>query len=338
MARVRFAWLAGLLMVGACTTEADLDRSAAEPRNPDPYRAELQDAYLLLAKREFERFDFVDADAYLRRADAAAGDAPVGIADIYDYRIHWRRLAIARDARDRLKRLYDGGRLRAPRPVARAQAMFECLLEELEEGHQTGDITWCREQFEAAVTAARQDAGLDADWGIVLAAEDGHVGAIALTGDDGAARVLDSPDAAGFVHAAGDARAAPLSGMERGRIDEEAMRDLPSAPTRYVVYFGSASTEPDAAADKVLAAVVADAAARPAPDIELVGHADKAAGDAVNQALSLARARTVRDRLLALGAPADAFLIYASGESAPAVDTPDGAAEARNRRVEIVVR
>ena len=57
-----------------------------------------------------------------------------------------------------------------------------------------------------------------------------------------------------------------------------------------------------------------------------------------NLQLSIRRAAAIRAALAALDVPEDAFLVYARGEGAPVVATPDGVAERRNRRVEITVR
>ena len=113
-------------------------------------------------------------------------------------------------------------------------------------------------------------------------------------------------------------------------------REDPAA--EFVVYFALGSSVLEAEALETLEQVAADAQDRPAPDIELLGFADRAGDDQTNLALSGARIEAVRQALLALGAPEDAFLVYARGEAAPAVNTADGVAERRNRRVEITVR
>jgi outer membrane protein OmpA-like peptidoglycan-associated protein len=54
--------------------------------------------------------------------------------------------------------------------------------------------------------------------------------------------------------------------------------------------------------------------------------------------LSLRRAESVRDWLVASGVPRDAISAVGRGEIDPVVPTGDGVAEARNRRVELTVR
>jgi len=69
--------------------------------------------------------------------------------------------------------------------------------------------------------------------------------------------------------------------------------------------------------------------------LRLIGHADRAGSAADNLRLSRRRAEAVRDYLAAHGVPLGAIDVAAAGEAAPTVATPDGAAEPRNRFVEV---
>jgi OOP family OmpA-OmpF porin len=55
-------------------------------------------------------------------------------------------------------------------------------------------------------------------------------------------------------------------------------------------------------------------------------------------ALSLRRADTVREALIAGGIDANTITVAGRGESEPAVPTADGVREQANRRVEIVIQ
>ncbi len=77
----------------------------------------------------------------------------------------------------------------------------------------------------------------------------------------------------------------------------------------------------------------------PAPQLMVVGHTDRAGTDQANDALSLKRAQTVAQYLVALGGiTADRIEVAGRGEREPLVPTEDGVAEAANRRVEITLR
>ncbi|WP_237726132.1 OmpA family protein [Variovorax sp. CF313] len=83
--------------------------------------------------------------------------------------------------------------------------------------------------------------------------------------------------------------------------------------------------------------------ARPVDSIRVTGHTDRLGSNSYNQALSLARASTVRDYLVQAGVPAQAVQVQGKGESEPKVQcTQTRRADlidclAPNRRVEIEV-
>ena len=74
------------------------------------------------------------------------------------------------------------------------------------------------------------------------------------------------------------------------------------------------------------------------PDVLVIGHTDKVGNDAVNDALSRQRADVVRKALVARGVAPENIVVIGRGKRDPIVPTADGVAEARNRRVEILVR
>lgn len=75
----------------------------------------------------------------------------------------------------------------------------------------------------------------------------------------------------------------------------------------------------------------------PGLSIEVGGHTDSVGSDTANQALSEARARTVRDYLVDAGADADRIFAVGYGETMPEVpdDTPEN--RQRNRRIEFTI-
>ena len=77
---------------------------------------------------------------------------------------------------------------------------------------------------------------------------------------------------------------------------------------------------------------------RPAPDVSIIGHTDRAGDDAINEALALERANTVNGLLGDVLQPALEVTIDSHGERNPLVPTDDGIEEARNRRVEVTIR
>lgn len=72
--------------------------------------------------------------------------------------------------------------------------------------------------------------------------------------------------------------------------------------------------------------------------VSIVGHTDSSGSDAINDPLSLERARTVRDYLEDRGVPASRMMIEGRGSRQPMADNGSDAGRAMNRRVEIFLR
>lgn len=105
----------------------------------------------------------------------------------------------------------------------------------------------------------------------------------------------------------------------------------------YIVFFESGSAQLTSATNAVLDNAVTQWRQVPLREVILHGHADRSGDNSANLALSLRRAEAVRNGLIERGLPSGIIRMEAHGEDQPLVDTPDGAAEAQNRRVEIVI-
>jgi OOP family OmpA-OmpF porin len=109
-------------------------------------------------------------------------------------------------------------------------------------------------------------------------------------------------------------------------------------PNQYVVLFDFDKSNINKAGKAVIEQVLADAAKMGAVSISATGHADRAGPEDYNMALSLRRADSVREALIAGGVAADKITVAGRGESEPAVPTPDGVKEQANRRVVIILQ
>jgi outer membrane protein OmpA-like peptidoglycan-associated protein len=72
--------------------------------------------------------------------------------------------------------------------------------------------------------------------------------------------------------------------------------------------------------------------------VRVVGHTDNTGGDAVNDPLSVSRARSVREYLSARGVSSQRVEISGEGSRQPIADNSSADGRARNRRVEIFLR
>ncbi|HEY3564779.1 MAG TPA: OmpA family protein [Casimicrobiaceae bacterium] len=112
----------------------------------------------------------------------------------------------------------------------------------------------------------------------------------------------------------------------------------PARATHFTLNFVEGSDELTADSQHTLDAMFADVAKRPVPDIVVIGHTDAVGSDDYNDQLALKRAQAVRTMLSTRGIPEQDIVAIGRGKRELLVPTPDGVAEPRNRRVEIVVR
>jgi outer membrane protein OmpA-like peptidoglycan-associated protein len=113
---------------------------------------------------------------------------------------------------------------------------------------------------------------------------------------------------------------------------------LPPAPPRqFVVYFEFDKSDLTPEGAKVVLDAAATYKQTGSARIAVTGYTDLAGTQRYNLALSKRRADTVRSALVRQGVPDGAIAEAWRGKENPAVPTPDGVREPRNRRVEIVL-
>ena len=118
----------------------------------------------------------------------------------------------------------------------------------------------------------------------------------------------------------------------------EALAAQPARAARFTLYFNEASDDLTEASRETLEQMFADLAQRPVRDVVIVGHTDAVGSDQYNDALAKRRADAVKGMLVARGLADVDIVAVGRGKRELLVPTPDGVAEPRNRRVEIVVR
>jgi outer membrane protein OmpA-like peptidoglycan-associated protein len=75
----------------------------------------------------------------------------------------------------------------------------------------------------------------------------------------------------------------------------------------------------------------------PVTTVKIIGHTDSTGSDAINNPLSVNRAASTRDYLVARGVAANRITIDGRGEREPIADNSTAEGRAKNRRVEIFV-
>ena len=171
---------------------------------------------------------------------------------------------------------------------------------------------------------------------VLLPAKDGHASAITVK-QRGHEVVLDQPYSAAVISPADPWRYSATP----AEIDTAFGASLAAQPARalhFTLYFVEGSDELTEDSKAMLERVLADLAARPVPDIVVVGHTDTVGSNAFNDELARKRADAVRATLIGRGVASADVVAIGRGKRELLVPTADGVAEPRNRRVEIVVR
>lgn len=173
---------------------------------------------------------------------------------------------------------------------------------------------------------------------VLLPDEDGNVGKVIVTSATGE-QTLDTAYATVDVKEGG---ALDTRTETQDSINERFAALLtakPPEPQSFIVNFEAGSSEDlTPASRQTITEMQAFLTDRPAPEITVIGHTDRVGSDKDNDALSKARAETVRRLIEASGVEALKIDATGRGEREPVVDTADKVSEPRNRRVEISIR
>lgn len=147
--------LALLPLLAACAAGPDISKTAGMANPWSAFNQALQKEYVALAQAEADEWDTEDAIFFNNKALAAANGEDVGPQPIKERKISGAaadEIEAAKYDLDGL--LLTGGKDWAPAETARAQAMFDCWLQEREENNQQEHIDACISAYNAAVAAA----------------------------------------------------------------------------------------------------------------------------------------------------------------------------------------
>lgn len=145
-----------ILLISACTNfnvHSEVEALNEAQAVGSPFIRALTDEYRAFANREMnEMFDYPDALHFARKGLAAAAGQNVMPEPISDWNLSPHHMQELGAARGRLILAFDmGGREIAPAIAARAQARFDCWIEEQEENWQIDDIILCKSEFLSAM-------------------------------------------------------------------------------------------------------------------------------------------------------------------------------------------
>jgi outer membrane protein OmpA-like peptidoglycan-associated protein len=169
---------------------------------------------------------------------------------------------------------------------------------------------------------------------VVLPSPDGHVGMVVV--QRGSERyVLNQPYA---VSRSTESKVSTLSEQEVRASFSSELSALPGRPTKFLLYFISATDDLTDESQAELRKVLEELKLRPFPDIAVIGHTDTVGDHDANDVLSAQRAEKVKGFLVQIGIAPERVQVAGRGEREPLIPTADNIDEPRNRRVEINVR
>ena len=140
------------MVLGACARSPVYQANHTQPAG-STFDQALFSEYLALSNAEYDEADYADAKAFASRALMASEMKRFAPEEMSARQIPAESVAELKSERSRLVRvLASGGIEKAPKPAAKAQAMFDCWMQEQEENIQPEDIKACRAQFLTAMS------------------------------------------------------------------------------------------------------------------------------------------------------------------------------------------
>jgi hypothetical protein len=172
---------------------------------------------------------------------------------------------------------------------------------------------------------------------VLLPKPNGKIGGVVVRTQGGKEIVLDKAYAGAHIGGPGEMQPVTYT-ADRAKEFSSVVAALPGRPATFLLYFREGTDELTPDSERAVQRVFAEIAARPYPDILVIGHADAVGNAEFNDQLSRQRAQRVRDDLVKRGIAAEHFEVIGRGKREPLVPTSQGVSEPKNRRVEINVR
>ena len=143
-----------LFALGACSSSREVSEAAAMTPTGSGFSQNLHKDYVALAESELKQGDRGSATHYALKAKQAAAGQAVAPDEVASRSIDPPISTTLSDARTRLvSALGSPEATKKPEQAAKAQTMFDCWMEQQEEGWQYDDIAACRKGFDTAMLA-----------------------------------------------------------------------------------------------------------------------------------------------------------------------------------------
>src|SRR5882724_9331028 len=153
--------VAALALLAGCTS--NIDQVSMAKGTGSPFTQALTTEYQAYTAEEKSEYDWGNADHFAQKGLLAAGGANVEPEDLANWDIPPDKQAELAAARTRLMTaLNSGARDAKPDVAARAQARFDCWVEEQDENHEDDKIAACKNDFMAAMDELEKKAMAEA--------------------------------------------------------------------------------------------------------------------------------------------------------------------------------
>ena len=172
---------------------------------------------------------------------------------------------------------------------------------------------------------------------IVLLPQDGRATSIVVTGPTGHEVTLTEPFAQALV-INGAVSAGKTDSQTVAKSYGQLLSAIPVKPKSFVLYFSPGGNELTSESAEQLPDIDNLVSHLPAAEVIVIGNTDTVGSLESNDALSLRRAQTIRDRLIKAGVPGEQIVAIGRGKRDLLIPTADEVAEPRNRRVEVKIR
>lgn len=174
---------------------------------------------------------------------------------------------------------------------------------------------------------------------ILVPDPDGRLGQVEVTTAGGTQRLTKAGDMTRVSGATEPPSAVTTADPEYiQRTFGEVLAAEPEPAERFILYFETGTTTLVPKSQSDIAAVAAAIKRRGAIAVSISGHTDSTGSGALNEKLALERAERVKALLVEQGVDPALLSVSSHGKGNPAVPTPEGVPEPRNRRVEATVQ
>ena len=173
---------------------------------------------------------------------------------------------------------------------------------------------------------------------VLLPDEDGHVGAVVVTGGQTQTRIDQAFNAVKMVAAA--SKAPDAKPQEQAAVERTyalLLKAQPTKPLSFTLYFVLDSVALTEKSRSLIPEMIKAAKARKPTEITVYGHADASGTEERNEQLSQARAQVVADLLRRSDPAFDQIEVHYFGDRSPLVPNTGRNPEQRNRRAEVVI-